>query len=489
MNSQDLLLKLKVLYEKIANENFEEYINHISESLIAGIDIDYLIKKNIKPTKRRWKKNIIENRTSEFNKELDYLTIQFNKVEQGEVDITEIKDRLGIEKIEEFKTRTLNKIDDWINDEEKYLSEFIYINSLSKKSKMYAVKYDLITMKLRNKDIEIPPILTDMPIDVTNKLPYFSSDEEEKINKTNVEQFESFDKLISLGEDEKEKLLLELKRNKYLQIKNGTSKIDIMTQIALLKSIKYLNSFDVKVMLYYYNNYKNILQGEPIDNSEYEVLTNMGLSTNKANYDNLEDSLAKLGSLTISYRDDTDVESKGEKIYENDELEIVINENEKLYGSIFSDTIIYRDSKNTRRVKVYLGSLLTDMTASSIVLKYDEKTFNSLSNSAQQIAIWLQKRRYKLLLKGINEEYIPLSAYSNAIYFGTRRKDRIRATVKKSLEELKRNNLILEDYGYENPLDLSRVRYMNFSVPEKNRLDINNECENLIESNIIKKIK
>ena len=404
--------------------------------------------------------------------------------------MSEIKNRLGIDTIEEFKIKTLNKIDDWINDEESYLSEFIYINSLSTKSKMYAIKYDLIIMKLRNKGIEVPPILSNMPLDVTNKMSYLTPNEKKLITPINVESIESFNKLISLGEDEKEKLLLELRRNKYLEIRNGTSKIDLMTQIALLKSIKYLNSFDAKVIMYYYNNYKSILQGEPIDKSEYEILIDMGLTNSKKNYENLEDSLAKLGSLTITYTDDNDIEEKDDMIYKNNELGITINKKEKVYGRIFSDIVMYQDEKGTKRVKIYLGSLLTDITATNIVLKYDEETFNNLSNSAQQIAIWLQKRRYKLYLSnGGNQEYIPLSAYSNAIYFGTRRKDRIRATVKKALEELKLNNIIVEEYNYETSLDLSRVRYMNLSIDEKNRLNINNEIENYIESSTIKKIK
>lgn len=473
VDEDTILLKIKVLYQKYTKKDFEEYYKTMKEDTPAGIDINSLIKKNIKPTKRRWKKSIINDPDSDFNKEIDFIKIQFDKKKNGKISDDKLTSIIGgVDTVEDYINNILMEIDHWINDDNQYLCEFKYLNGLSKRSITTAIKYDLVMINARQTNIEIPSILSNIPIDVTNRVDYLNAKQKESLIKNPVTKL---DKIISLEDDEKEQLIMEIERTTYLAIKQGANPnkyVDMMAQIALIKSIKYLNAFDVKVIIYYYS-FRNIMGDDYIDKSLYEILVEMNLPTGGKYYDQLENSIAKLGSLRLTY------EIKGQRYN----------------GSLLSDIgIYYEDNKmKTKRARVYLGSLLKAFSSENFVLEYDKELFDNLSNTAKQVAIWLQKRRYKLALSGQKlEENIPLISFSNAIYFGTRRKDRIRTEVEKALKEVESNQKIIDKSEYVKTLDIARIKYKPLSINEMKKLKINIEEDAntiLIESGNIGQIE
>lgn len=470
MDEKSLLLKMQVLYEKRTNLDFNRYHKKLQRDIPKGIDIKGLINKTIRPTKRRWKKIIMNNSSSEFNKEIDYIRTQFEKVDTNEVDKKKLISYINADSVEEYIKKLILEIDAWIDDDRQYLCEFKYVNSLSTRSIRSAIKYDLIIMNEKHTNVEIPEILSNIPIDVTNRADYLND-----IQKRNLinDPLTKLDKIISLEDDEKEQLIMELERTTYLEIKQGANPnkyVDMMAQIALIKSIKYLNAFDVKVVIYFYS-FRNIIKDEAINKSLYEILTEMNLPTGGKYYDLLENSIAKLGSLKLS-------------------LEI---NGMRYHGSLLSDIGIYYDSKmKVKRAEVHLGALLKEVsTQKLLVLEYDKELFESLSNCSKQIAIWLQKRRYKLAIAGKQlEESIPLVAFSNSIYFGTRRKDRIRSSIKESLKDVLNDKKVIIEQKYDNKLDVAYIKYKELSVEEMNRLFINiADTNKLIAPTEVKEIK
>ena len=61
-----------------------------------------------------------------------------------------------------------------------------------------------------------------------------------------------------IGQKEQNELLMQLEQSTYLQIKSGANPMlvnDLLTQIAFIKAVKYLNRIDVKIIRYYYTHF------------------------------------------------------------------------------------------------------------------------------------------------------------------------------------------------------------------------------------------
>jgi len=469
--------KFKDKYEMICNNNFNEFY----ESVIAQLDISnnikseikILLRKSIRPTKRRWLKIIINDKESNFNKEIDLIKLSFEKAKNGEVERTKLINLYGVDNIEEYRVLQLKNLNKWVNDDKYFLTDFKYLKDLKLKSILSGFKNDLnlyylinLDANITNKNVtKVPAIFSTIPIDTTCRIDYLSTAQKNGL----IQDFETnsmptLNKLISLEGSEQEEILMKLEKKTYLEIKNGGNPdnyLDTMTQIALLKSIKYLNSFDTKIVTYYYTHFEHIVTGTPIDKSLYEILTDLNLPKTSKYTEYIENSLAKLGSINMTYT----------------------IEGNRLYGNLLS-CMIYTEN-NVKRAKVFLGAILQNLVIKDSAFEYDKEVYNNLSDTSKQLAVWLQKRRYNLALNkegAIRIEEIYISEFSNAIYFNTRRADRRRNTILSSLEELKSSKLIVFDFNYNKKTDAITMEYIALTTMEKNKLGI--LTNDLIEQNI-----
>ena len=175
-------------------------------------------------------------------------------------------------------------------------------------------------------------------------------------------------------------------------------------------------------------------------------------------YEVVENSLAKLGSMNLSY----DIEGNS------------------IHGNLLGCMIYEEDG--VKKATVYLGSILQAVVLKKSTFEYDEKIFNSLSYDSQQLAIWFQKRRYRAAIN--NDDYtetIGLGIFSTAIYWNTKRKDRQRSRVLASLEELQNKNLIIKNYSYDKKLFQFNVEYIPLSPRELSKLELNNSHNNMLK--------
>lgn len=254
-----------------------------------------------------------------------------------------------------------------------------------------------------------------------------------------------------IGEEDHDKILMQLEKMTYLEIKRGAKAdkfLDMMTQIALLKSVKYLNSVDVNIIRYYYTHLEKMVLGEPIDKTIYQIVTDLGMPNTLQYYEVVENSIAKLGSMNLSY----DIEGNS------------------IHGNLLG-CMIYED-EGTKRATVYLGPILQAVVLKKSTFEYDEATFNSLSSDSQQLAIWFQKRRYRSAInnQGYND-LIALGMFSTAIYWNTKRKDRQRDRILTSLKELKDKNLIIKEYNYDKRVYEFTIEYIPLSPRELSKLE------------------
>ena len=116
-----------------------------------------------------------------------------------------------------------------------------------------------------NNTTKIPSILSQIPVDTTSRTYFLTNDQKKDLDTcTDISQPSTIDRYIMIGEDEQNELLLQLEQKTYLQIKNGGNSgqvLDLLTQIALVKSVKYLNRLDVKIISYYYTHFHKIVLG------------------------------------------------------------------------------------------------------------------------------------------------------------------------------------------------------------------------------------
>ncbi|CDM70388.1 Hypothetical protein CM240_3271 [Clostridium bornimense] len=119
---------------------------------------------------------------------------------------------------------------------------------------------------------------------------------------------------------------------------------------------------------------------------------------------------------------------------------------------------------------------------------FNKEAYDNLSKDAQQYAVWYQKRRLKQATKvPNNEEEITIVKAMEAILWNVKRSDLRIKRILKSLEELKNNKLVIEDYEYIKKKKSLIIKYIDLpqSIIEK-IIDKNFQEGQYIEGKIIK---
>ncbi|UYZ38974.1 hypothetical protein OD350_29240 (plasmid) [Clostridium beijerinckii] len=480
---EEIYNKFRERYEKISYQQFDqvpfdEFVDEITNELQItegkNFSKNYLLVKTIRPTKKRWIKIVTNDKKSLYNKEIESAEIFYDKVKSGELPSSKFESFFGVSNIDEYRETLLKELKKWANDDNAFLTDFKYLDSLINRSVMIAIKNDIylyyfiFSEKQKVNITKVPKILSELPIDTSGKIDYLSESQKNNLDEDlDINIVPTLDKLISLEGDEKDEILLRLEKKTYLEIKKGGNPdkfLDMMTQIALLKSIKYLNSFDTKIINYYYNHFENALTGKPINKTIYEIRKELNLPVSQKYYEDIENSLAKIGSMNMTYN---------------------LN-GSKLYGNLLS-CVIYEEN-GVKKARVYLGDILKELVIKDGSFEYDKDVFNNLSNMSQQLAIWLQKRRYGLALgKSGNIDSIETKTFTNAIYFKTKRVDRIRNRIIECLEELQLKNLIVKEYYLNKKIDVIVIHYIDLTIKERKKLGLLDD-DMLVESKQLKEI-
>lgn len=459
--------KFKKKYEKLTGMNFKSFykeINPLLEELYNSEDRNIAVKNlkynNIRMTKVRWVKKLLSDSKNTLTKDINLAKLQYAKVILNELPLEKFVSFFGTKNIDEYITVKLEEVETWKNDKDALLTEYKYINTLSKRSLVPAFKNDILVtfvMLCGDEDnskslTKIPSILSDIPIDTTSRMDFLSEDQKKTLDEAmDIISPSTIDKLILFDEEDYDEILLQLEKKTYLEIKQGGKAdkfLDMMTQIALLKSVKYLNATDVKIIRYYYTHFEKMVLSEPIDKTIYQIVSDLGMPNRPNYYDVVENSIAKLSSLKLSYT----------------------IEGNQLHGN-FLGCLIYED-EGTKRAKVYLGQILNELLVKKSTFEYDEATFNMLSADAQQLAIWFQKRRYRAAINKTDYiEKIGLGRFSTAIYWNTKRSDRQRTRITAALKELQEKNLIIKDFSCSKRVYEFTIEYIPLSPRELSKLE------------------
>lgn len=454
--------KLKHKFSGIFKENFKEFYNGLSSEikrLDNANDREILIKNmamSIRKTKTRWVNKILTDKNGPIVKEISYAEFKYNSLLAGEITKAEFKKFSSAATFEEFKDKLIDPLNKWKDDPESLLTDFKYFKTLSKYSIKTAFKNDILKMYSNFESGEvnttkIPSILGDIPIETTNRV-YFLTDEQRKSLDEGLDSIRdgTIDRIVMIGEEAEEELLLQLEKSTYLNIKSGgnpTVLEDLMTQIALIKAVKTLNKLDTMIIRYYYTHFHKIVLGEPIIKSIGDICKDIGLSHSGSNFEAIIDSIAKLGSMNITHN------YKGNSI-----------------NGGFLTSYIYQIEGKTF-AKVQLGDILNNLILRNSTYSFDENIFNNLCADAQQLLAWLQKRRYKTVLNQVDRiDRIHIKAFANAIYWNTKVLAKQRTRIMAALSDLKNNNIIVKDFMYDKKAFTFEVEYIDLPENEKDKL-------------------
>lgn len=483
---KEITNRFKIKYEKLVSRDFKSFYEEICplvEELYNSDDKDLAIKNlknnNIRMTKIRWVKKLLSDSNNNIANDINSARIQYNRVLSNELSQEKFKDFFGAKDITEYTKLKLGEIELWKSNEDSLLTDYKYIDKLNIRSLKAAFKNDiLLTVASIAKEegcnkafTKVPSILSEIPIDTTSRIDFLSEEQKKTLDEAmDIINPSTIDKLIMFDEEDYDEILFQLEKATYLEIKRGGKSeqfLDMMTQIALLKSVKYLNATDVKVIRYYYTHFEKMVLSEPIDKTIYQIVSDLGMPNRPQYYEMIENSIAKLSSMKLSYT----------------------IEGNQLHGN-FLGCLIYED-EGIKRAKVYLGQILNELLVKKSTFEYDEETFNLLSADAQQLAIWFQKRRYRAAINNTNyNEKIALSRFATAIYWNTKRADRQRNRITEALKELKDKNLIIKEFSCNKRVYEFTIEYIPLSPRELSKLENHSVCsENVLKETEYKLLK
>ena len=472
-----VIKRLKQKYQSFFKDDFEDILMIMAPELQSiSLSDDESYKKfvrKIRATKKRFIDNFVKNKNNEVYIKLKSIRYEYDRVIKNEISIEEFKEYHKVSSIEEYEKILFEGINLWKDNDDALLTEFTYINSISRRSIKSAFKNDIILVyyqylktKKYNNDTNIkriPTVFGSMPLDPTNMASFVTKEEDEKLQKE-IATMDTIDKLICDNEEESERLLMKLEKDAYLKLVAGKDVMDVVTQIALLKATKAMNDFDKEIISYFFSLFYNAPLDTEITVYMSDIAQGCGLTLHKRNYKAIRDSVIKLGKISLEYQ----------------------IEGVSIVGNIISAYIDENDDRD--KVTVACGPFLKKLLIMNSSYNFNKEAYDNLSKDAQQYAVWYQKRRLKQATKiPNNEEEITIVKAMEAILWNVKRSDLRIKRILRSLEELKNNKLVIEDYEYIKKKKSLIIKYIDLpqSIIEK-IIDKNFEEGQYIEGKIIK---
>lgn len=451
----------KEKYIKLVDEQFDEFYNSLRRDMKALQDkrVNEILIKNLKRsivyTKRNWNKKLIEDNKSAFNKEMTFVEVLYDQLKGKLITPEEFQNKFHAKSVSDYKKKIVEKLEEWERDENKLLTDYPYLYDRQKRSIKTAFKNDILRLSINHfKDIKImrvPSIMSDIAIDTTNRIDFLTKKEKEFIDQEDYTAFSStIDKLLYSDTDRQQELLLQLEHETFIKIKNGeevNNVGDMVAKMAILKTIKTFNNFDKRIILYFYQHFYEVISGKKIEKYISSIVEDLGLKNQTKYRDMVENSIAKIASMKISYN----------------------FEGHSINGVFFEAKIEEVDGR--RKATVYLSGIIEDVIIKDNTINFYDNVYNNLSADAQQLAVLLQKERMRMALEKLGySQNISLMEFSRAIFWGTKRIDIQRKRIITALEELKLKNVVIDDFTYEKKTYAFNIHYIKFAEQDSDKL-------------------
>lgn len=423
----NIISKTKKIYDKFLanklNETLEEFIDAtVIETINSLEEVDIIDAYILQPviirrqrTKQRWAK-ALNNNNSALKEELNLAKLVFENV--ANKDTNKFKNLYDVNTPKELELKMLEEINNWVKQDEKFVIDFRYLNTIKRVSSIKsALKNDIIYFSLtflsqnskNNNLITIPDTYMNIPIDSSkrNKL---------KLTGTTIienEQYLTNDYYID--DDNIFRTLVGIKN---------------VEREALAQTIyKTFNIFDHKIFTYVMSKRdSNFLTTRIITVDIGDIVKELFESDNSKNYDAVINSLLKISKIQC----------------------VILTKSKN--GSKFSlfDNVKISDSVENRKRKIatiWVNECIISDFVSQRTISYYKDKFTNLSDISNVLAIHLQKIRLsKYEIKNDDIKVVLTYADFRAfISLGKRKKSNF-VLISDKLAEIKMHNIIIKDF-------------------------------------------
>ncbi|GEM_PF-880295 len=447
--------------------NISDDLRHLYDNDLREIKLQKILK-NSDELKRRWTNKVLTGQYNFIDDDMKFVISEYERSKYDEEQLDKFKLYFNVENPDQYRDILISKLNKWRDDKKSRTIDFPYIDSLPKRMCITAYKIDILlkyndylTKQDAEKEniAEVPSLFSSLIIDTTNRNTLFDGYEKQDSNEilNSVGDFAPIQQM-QVDTDSADRLIMELERDAYLDFYKGEDgkALDNATKIALLKNAKYMNALDIKTFLYYYNNLKNVVSDQPSTMTLYNLEKELGLKDcgTKKTDELILGALSKLANMRL-----------------NGSVSGLSNSQISIFGTLLECTFYTKNfqGRQSKFVSVKLGGVLREFLLKKSAYEYNKEIYNSLSADTQQIIIWLQKWRYKSIMCGL-ELYSEFAIMENSfgIYWRKARLDRKKKRIVAALEELKKNNVIVDRYEvylktikvYYKPVDKNDLRVL-----------------------------
>lgn len=424
------------LYKSITGVDINDLLISLKDELVEIENIQLDKKKcrkyiaSTKAYKSNWVNGYKAKADSEYRINIKAAQVIFDIERKGECEIGTFKRAFNCNSIEEYELILSEKIDDWKNNEDSKLTDFVGFETLSTKTaKVNGIKQDIINgyfkyinEQNKNKVTKVPGILGSIGVDTSNRLPFFN-DLDIEYSSLNIELKERFDKKI-ISADKSSQLIMELEKKLYTRLQNDKMPNEIITQIALVKAMKDINAIDAQILNLFYTNLYNVVRGEGIKTNLSDIAKEIGFRQSEEQYKLIKNSLLKLSSLRLISDN-----------YEGNQISGLLLE------------VDFLETETGNKVIVYLGNFLRKLIMLDSTFNFNKYVYDNLSGDAQQIAVWLQNRRIKRVSKGEgNTDRMSAMFLASSINISLSNMPRVKKRINEALIELKESKIVVNDF-------------------------------------------
>ena len=449
MESQ-IRIRINKIYLSVFEEDeidtiIKNTIEKIMDNLVNIVDIDKealsLVSDRIQKTKRRWIKREEEANVG-FAKEIDLAKQLFKMVD----DEKKFKITFEVDNPDELIELRKEEMEEWKNDRDRLLGEFIYIKSKHLSQIQAAIKNDIECLSYKYikdnishynslKISEMPHTIQAIPVDYTNKSLIGDGINPETIG-VQKENEQYFVNKYYIGESTIFESVVDAQI-----LKTGT----------LRNAVKMLNTYDRRILLYLLSSRDELsfCSTREVIVSIGDIVKNCFQSQGAKNYLRAKESLFKMQYLTTGVIDD---ELKGFTIKILDNVEIY-NINGREDARVIFNIDIVNDFVNRKTTSMY------------------KDVIDRFKLPASEILIFkLQKERISLHSKRANPMSIKvnLSFFRSCLFFSNKQKVRNIEIVENSLKEIVDSKITLKSYKRKG--DVFELEFYPFT--EKEELDL-----------------
>ena len=410
-----------IVYELLKKINMDEKAEFNTEQLLN------ILTKNRRMTKRRWQENELKNNLYLQHKIQEQALIIYKK------DIDAFKQTYKVDTMDDFKNdmerlqySKNEKTKTWYKSDNSYLVDFEYlsdkkgwqINQAFQSDSSYIILQYLKSNMSENNTFEMPIVMSDIPVDIGGK------------RKVSLDAMP----FVTTHDNNKEEVYYhDIEKYQDIQI-NTYIGLDYAQKYCLTNAFKHFNTTDKKIFGYILSRRNaDFFETHKIIIDISDIVKNVFEADGSKNYNMVKESIVKMANIKMQF---------------------IVKGLSGFISRIFTEVFFAENEMSSNKktaantATIYVSDIIvTQLMQQQTIYTYGDK-LSDVSNEAFSLICALQGRRMKLYgeNKDTIEDILPYYFFQARFRMSDKRKKRNLPIIKKMLEEVKRNNIIIRDF-------------------------------------------